>query len=57
MVENAHQLTLRGPGTREERLDNLKEKFGLDQLQEGTATVNLDDSWEDETGLVRSKGE
>lgn len=33
MVENAHQLTLRGPGTREERLDNLKEKFGLDKLQ------------------------
>ena len=114
MVENAHLLTKRGPGTKEERLDNLKEKFGLDKmqvrylvdrartylwrvsrcrvrylvdrvyggidedrssyshahtlitctqshhvpvhLQEGTATVNIDDSWEDETGLVRSKG-
>mmetsp|Transcript_39380 Transcript_39380/g.53451 ORF Transcript_39380/g.53451 Transcript_39380/m.53451 type:complete len:745 (-) Transcript_39380:113-2347(-) len=52
VTENAHAMSLRGQGTRDERKNQLKQSLGLDGHD---MEVELDDSWEDETGLVRSR--
>ena len=54
MTENSHEITLRDEGTVAEREERIREHLGLDSELDGVTTM-LDDSWEDETGFVRSK--
>lgn len=55
-TENAYAVTCREAGTLEQRTQTLQKQCGLDKLGENAGCV-IDDSWEDETGLVRCRAQ